>query len=210
MGFTTDKKVLFVRISNPQASGQLPEMHWMAPEAADLIPLKVQPGSVGDMADFYLLDQTTGKSERVINTPWRYVQDLLYKTKTEAVNRGTGRVTFVFDRGRWRYQGEIWWPEKREPQSLGDVYDSADRVRQVNSSTPADFAPKILEIGMGEVVVWQGASGLIYSYSTNQEHWTSPFLFKGDTYAKKFNTAGDYYYLIKSNLYELKGEIHVK
>jgi len=209
-GETADGEVIFVRISNSESAGRLPEMHWQAPEINDVIPVKVETSSINSVEEFILLDEATGKSEKVINTPWKYVAVLLYETKKEAINQGNGKVTFVFDRGKWRYQGEYWTLKPRGAYFFGNPVGPEGKIYEVKSSGEGGYSPKVLSILKGEAVVWKDAPGLIYSYSTNQKHWTSPFLMKGDTFTKVFNQTGDYYYYILNNKGEFKGEVHVK
>ncbi len=212
-GGTADGPIVFVKIISEDITGKLPEMHWTAPEVDEITPIKVNPDPINSVAEFILLDETTGKSERVINTPWRYVAKVVYESKKDAIYKGTGEVAFVFDRGKWRYQGEYWVPQERNMAYYFGDSDIQKNVYEINLNEQGIFFPEILTISKGDAVVWKNIDpGFVYSYSTDTGvHWNSPFLMKGDTFTHVFNQSGYYdYYIERSQGRLSKGSIHIE
>jgi hypothetical protein len=55
-----------------------------------------------------ILDEQTGKREKVIITSWRYTARLRAKTSGESQIKNEGYIVFVYDKGAWRYHAENW------------------------------------------------------------------------------------------------------
>ena len=208
-GQTREGDMVFIR-DVEENTDRAPEILFGIPIWADLIPVSVSEGKINSLQEFILLDEETGFSQIVEMTPWKYVAKVSYTTGENAINKGQGIVTFVYDKGEWRYHGGSWeLQERNEGFSFGDKIAPSVKTHKIVPTSEGVNTPNI-KVGIGEAVIWQGVRGIIYTTASfTQDHFNSPYLITKDKFAIIFEREGDYYYLIKNNQGEVRGEIHV-
>ena len=117
---------------------------------------------------------------------------------------GSGVITFVYDKGNWKYHFEVWDINYSEVSSIGDIEDNSNKI------ILDDEIPKTLTIQVDTQVQWPILKGYIYTKSGSIEHWSSGYI-NNTEYIKSFNKKGVYKYTILNKLYEevFNGEIIV-
>ena len=165
-----------------------------APSSQNVFPIQVIEREPSTRPDIILVDKNTNTKTRVKMTVWEYTVDLIYRTKEGYPDQGTGSVSFVWDNGDWKYNGEYWTLSAHStPIDVGDVVDNP--VSTFNVDKSGKCSPQSLDVSAGSTVSWQGVAGEIYSVSP-APYWDSGFLYS-DRFFKRFDTPGTYTYLIQ-------------
>lgn len=159
--------------------------------------VEIEPGEItdtdfGDQPDtqILLIDNKTGAVKQVRFTDWEYKKALTYKIKDGQNISGTGVVYFVYDKGQWRYHGELWKLSYDKNNVFGD--NAQVKTTTVGTGKPNDY-PGTIRIKRGEAVEWGNVYGNIVG--NPDKPWQS-FSIIGAKYKKVFTERGTYEYKI--------------
>lgn len=118
---------------------------------------------------------------------------------------GTGKITFVYEDGRWKFDWQIWYEKDIKVELINNNTESGDinykfKEISVDLNTMLNdsvFSFEKISINKGEIVKWTNATGVIQStmHSDTDLNWFSPFLNSGSFY-KRFDDTGIFNYQI--------------
>ena len=180
--------------------------------------------------DNILIDEDGSFIATLRRTPWSHAIILSYTLKEDSSYRGIntgevatdkeviidyesiGWVTFVLDRGEWRYSGEIWnvvySDEHLQNRTPSDNENIVKGI--IKDDNTVKYYPTTININSGEKIIWENVKGMVFSTDVDKgaNHFNSPFL-KNQNFAHSFLQKGVYKYIIGTGSNKFEGEIHV-
>ena len=165
-----------------------------APNAQDISPVRVQKKDPSTRQNFVLIDRDTGETTKVNAPVWSNTFEVVFEVSGELAQGGNGYVSFVWDQGDWKYNGEYWdLPDRENTFVVGN--SSLSPVNTFSVDSTGLCTPQTLEINAGDSVSWEGVLGMVFSVDPSTDYWQSGFL-NYDEFIKEFTLPGEYTYLI--------------
>lgn len=165
-----------------------------APNPSDIVKFGVKKMEPSTRPNIIMIDNSTGKTEEIELALWKYSVELGYQLKDGIADKGEGRVSFVWDKDAWKYNGEFWLITPHQtPLTLGDT---AATDIEVTYDMSGLCIPQALSINSGQTVGFRGINGRVYSIE-GPKIFDTGFLYN-DNYQQRFDTKGTYTYLIQS------------
>ena len=159
--------------------------------------------------DTVVLLSNDKKSGKVYKTNyWKYEVVITTRSSADSNLSATGYIVFVYDEGRWAYNGESWQSKVKEGiTSFGtEVALGSAGLVEINGSSTTACASTTTTVSSGQTVKWENVDGVIYGLTSPEEKlWSSGYA-KGN-YQKVFITPGDYTYVIRKISQEPSEEV---